>query len=382
MKYYRLTAKLLAPLVIQQSRQSSDSSALPYLPGSTLRGTLAARYLNSGGSPEDEEFRSLFLDNPVCFPNFFPSDENGTAIAQFLPLTAFSCKRNPGFKDKHGVRDMLAAKAAVRIDPKLKNINSCLKCGQAMKAFTGSWNGDCQNPCKFSPSMIYQRHTGIDRDTGTIAPSIFFMTQAIADFQKDFQKKDYYQQHLSGGIFITDKQHEILSSLMVDPLFAGGDRTRGFGEIALSFSETDLPFPAFNIMDWDKKFRKKLNSLVEKESDSGTYFSIKLESHAIFVDSFLRPSYDMELSFPDINPVLKIAKSEIVRGWQSSWGLPKPDDMGLAMGSVYLFRYTGNDLAGLESYLQKIIKNGIGLRREEGFGRISVCEPIHLIEVI
>src|SRR3990172_7086808 len=160
MKYYRLTAKLLAPLVIQQSRQSSDSSALPYLPGSTLRGTLAARYLNSGRSPEDEEFRFLFLNNPVCFPNLFPSDENGTVIAQFLPLTAFSCKRNPGFKDKHGVIDMLGVKAAVRIDPKLKNKNSCLECGQAMKAFTGFWNGNCQNPCKFSPAMIYQRHTG------------------------------------------------------------------------------------------------------------------------------------------------------------------------------------------------------------------------------
>lgn len=42
MKHFRLTARLLAPLAIQQDRQSNTSASLDYLPGSSLRGALAA----------------------------------------------------------------------------------------------------------------------------------------------------------------------------------------------------------------------------------------------------------------------------------------------------------------------------------------------------
>ncbi len=62
--------------------------------------------------------------------------------------------------------------------------------------------------------MLYQRHTGIDRATGAIAPSIFFMTQSIADYHKTETTKEFHQQYLSGGIYVTEKQHETIRPLI------------------------------------------------------------------------------------------------------------------------------------------------------------------------
>ncbi|MCP4351101.1 MAG: CRISPR-associated RAMP protein Csx10 [Desulfobacterales bacterium] len=391
MKSYRIKAELLAPLVIRQNRQSNASQGVSYLPGSTFRGALAAKYLRMKGGPEDEKFRILFLDHPVCFPNLLPTDKHGNTLSQVLPLTSVSCKRNPGFKgdDMHGVSDILAAKVIERKYPGDYDEALCPKCDNDMKSYTGFWNGDCDNPKKFQPTMFYQRHTGIDRDTGTIAPSIFFITQAMADFHKDQKSGDYLQQFLSGNIFLSNDQYEILNDLIDGHLFVGADRTRGMGELHVEIVDAS---PDFDIEGWDRDFegwdrdfKDKLKDIVQDNAlaqklMSGCYFSIKLESDAILTDRFLRPTSEFELPFYNITQVLKVAKSQTIRGWNSAWGLPKPDDLAIVMGSVYLFKYNGNDLDNLKKNLNDLIIKGVGLRREEGFGRISVCDSLHVIK--
>ena len=384
MKYYRISAKLKSPMVIHQSRQSDSSETLSYLPGSTLRGALAAKYLREIGNAEDENFRMMFIEQPVCFPNLLPTDKQD-AGSRILPLTAVSCKRNPGFhaEGNHGVADHLALKLLQRLRYDVES-ESCPICEQDMKGFPGFWNGNIDAPCRFQPTMLIERHTGIDRDTGTIANGIFFLTQAMADY-KDKDK----QQYLCNTIQVDEKQHEVLKTFIEGTLFVGADRTSGKGEIELSYEMTDdssCQIP--DIEEWNRKFKEKLaNILKDAKADDllfkGHYFSIKLESDAILVDEFLRPASDVEISFGNqIESVVKVCQSRVIRGWNSAWGLPKPDDLGLSMGSIFLYKYPGDDLNGLKQYLSELVKSGIGLRREEGFGRISVCEQIHTEEVL
>ncbi len=381
MKYYRITARLLAPLMVQQNRQSNAPQGMPYLPGSSLRGALAAGLLRLGGSPEESDFRFLFLDHPACFPNLLPTDDPVT-LSQVLPHTSISCKRTPGFKGQggHGVSDILTGTAAGRTEQKSARDDFCPSCGDDMSPFPGFWNGNVDTPCAFEPTMLYERHTGIDRNTGTVASSIFFTMQAVADFRKDTASGKYQPQYLSGSTFLSEKQLHILGPLIKGTLFAGSDRTRGLGEFELSIVE--IPSPVFDLAGWDRAFKEKLKSIMKEDLPSGLYFSIKLESHAIVTDRFLRPASGLELSFPDIEPVLKVTKPQTIRGWHSGWGLPKPDDVALSMGSVFLFRYTGDDQDGLKSFLNQLLVTAIGLRREEGFGQFSVCDPLHIMEVI
>lgn len=381
MKYYRIRAKLASPLFVQENRQSNAARGLPYLPGSTLRGAIAAHHLRKGGKADDAAFRELFLDHPACFPNLLPSNLSDQ-VSLPLPMTACSCKRSPGFisPDDHGVGDALAAIVAARLEERpLADPFLCKTCQEDMKPFRGFWNGNTVAPEKFEPMMLYQRHTGIDRHTGTAASSIFYITQGIAESRKGSESTDH-PQFLSGGTFLHENQIEILSGWLTGTIFAGADRTRGMGEMALTLKESVAP--NFDLEDWDKGFRKKLASLTSKELPFGLYFSLGLDSHAILIDQFLRPSSEIMLDHPDIIRETQVIRQHSVRGWQSCHRLPKPEDTALSMGSVCLFRYTGKDLAGLAAYLKRLTIEGIGLRRAEGFGRITVCDPIHVKEVL
>ena len=130
----------------------------------------------------------------------------------------------------------------------------------------------------------------------------------------------------------------------------------------------------FDALRTERSYRKALEVPVIKgmlKEASGREFN------PILVDNFLRPSAQISLPFPGVEPVLRIAKAQTIRGWQSAWGLPKPDDEGLAMGSVYLFRFSGTGVDNpddLKNFLAGVSTGGIGLRREEGFGQVSVVK--------
>ena len=404
MRYYRMSARLLAPLAVQKNRQSDVSAALDYLPGSTLRGALAASYLKIVGGPEDRDFRRLFLEKPAMFPNLHPSGSKGETVARVLPLTAVSCKKNQGFKNSpadagaarvkksqaHGVFDNLAPKTAAAIAPKTEIKTNCPECGAKASPFTGYWDNDVAFPRLFEPTMLYHRHTGIDRDTGSVAHEMFFITQSMADYQKsgyDSSARSVYEpQYLAGKIGLSDDQAEILNRLLQYPVFAGSERTRGRGELEISLTLLESVGEMPDIESWSEAFKKQLElfsdgKIPERELEC-TYFSVDLDSDAILVDRFLRPATDLELPVENATLVLKIAKARTVRGWNSAWRMPKPDDLAVAAGSVFLFRYEGDEPEALFKCLDEIIRDGIGLRREEGFGNVAVCDKLHIISEV
>ena len=414
MKFFRIRAELLSPLVVRKNRMSSSPQGADWLPGSSLRGAMAAKFLRETGTPDHEAFRLLFAVNPVRFPNLLPTDEEGTSPSLVLPLTSVSCKRHPGFKtsaeNAHGVSDSLAAKLAERTFPGTFQRRPCAVCQNDKKPYSGFWNGSPENPAEFKPSMFFQRHTGIDRSTGTIAAKIFFATQAMADYRlKSFREQRnasatrerdrvrleqnensdaerFCKQYLAGEISLTVKQYEALAPLLEGTLFAGAECTRGKGELSVDLVSDSEP-SAPDVETWNDGFKGKLETLVPEDVAperkrsllEGRYFSIGLASDAILVDRFLRPASDIHLDFPHVEYVMKVARHKTVRGWNAAWGLPKHDDSAVAMGSVYLFKHLGKESDALVEYLRDLTAKGIGLRKEEGFGKISICDPFHIV---
>ncbi len=151
------------------------------------------------------------------------------------------------------------------------------------------------------------------------------------------------------------------------------------GELQVTVESLNIEPPDIDI--WNLKFKDIIKYNAGGNLDparlSGLYFSLKLESHAILVDEFLCPTTEIEFTLPCVEPVLKVTGSQLIRGWNDAWGLAKPDDIGIMMGSVYLFRYTGNNRKDLRQYLNNLAVDGIGLRRAEGFGSVLICDPLH-----
>lgn len=381
MSYYHLSARLLSALMVQENRQTNTPRGLPYLPGSSLRGAVAAQYLRTGGRPGDDGFRNIFLEDPVSFPDLLPCKGSEQSVKP-LPTTVLTCKRAPGFirAGGHGFRDSLALHAAAEIQGHPLNAGVvCQNCQHELIPATGFWNGEVADPERFEPVLVYQPHTGIDRHTGAVAASNFYITQGIAGSCKG-SDGELCRQYLAGGLFLDENQHEILSKIFSEPIFAGADRTRGMGEMQISLKKATPP--ELDLESWDNDFRKKLGQLTDKEIPSGLYFSLGFASHAIFVDRFLRPSLEVPLDLPGLTLVTAVIRKHRVRGWQSSWHLPKPEDTAIGRGSVYLFRYTGDELQGLKDLLKNLVICGAGLRRAEGFGRVTVSDPAHVQEVM
>ncbi|WP_028324728.1 RAMP superfamily CRISPR-associated protein [Desulfatirhabdium butyrativorans] len=380
MNLFHLKARLLAPVLIQKNRQSNMAGGLPYIPGSTLRGAVAMSVLRKGVSPDSEGFQDIFIKRPVAFPDLVPAQPNGTGFV--LPLTAISCKRHPGFRTEghHGVGDGLAALAAAALDnqPKPQGF-VCPICDQDTKPFSGFWNGQWETPSQTDIVMCYHRHTGIDRQTNTVAQSIFYVTQAMAENRKN-AAGDLEDTWLTGTLWLDDAQQECLTKWLAQPIFIGADKTRGMGEVhvhVVPARESEI-----DIDHWNRMFQKKVGSNAKQPPPDGIYFSIDMISHAILMDAFLRPTVEWTPDFPEIEPVTRIIRRQAVHGWHAAWNMPKSQDIAVSRGSVYLFRYTGADPAGLTTYLKALARSGVGLRKPEGFGRIDICHPLHIKEWI
>ena len=362
------------------------SLTMDHLPGSTLRGAIAAQYLRQGGAVSDADFQRCFIHDPICFPNLLPSDAPDI-IPSVLPLTSYSCKRKSGFKAQggHGVFDTLIPTSYSRMLNKPvtdTGVWTCAVCSQDKKPFTGYWNNDIRNPEKYRVSICYKRHTGIDRLTGTVANSIFYTTQAISD--RRITEVDLVDQYLAGGAYLSDDQLVALKRILSDGhLYAGADKTRGYGMLTLEMKEAEEP--KVDINQWNSAFHARYKSLFKEDAPAGIYFSVKMESAAILVDHLLRPDSSIKFPDPDVEPILQVTKAQNIRGWNTVWGLPKPDDGAISLGSVYLFRCKKDgpeNIVNINEYLSNLVVSGIGLRREEGFGRISICDCIHVEEVI
>jgi CRISPR-associated protein Csx10 len=65
-------------------------------------------------------------------------------------------------------------------------------------------------------------------------------------------------------------------------------------------------------------------------------------------------------------PVKSFRQIRLVGGFNHKWGLPLPQRWALAMGSVFVFPLS------CKPTLEKLVEDGIGERKAEGFGRLAV----------
>ncbi len=194
---------------------------------------------------------------------------------------------------------------------------------------------------------------------------------------------------LTGWIETTDDNARRFQELLEEEencIDVGHARTRGYGRVRLEWGE---PFAAagesptrWNQWSEDLKvFLKSEPFRLEGPQVEGFYFSLGLPSGAIVVDELLRYSLDPRQALsgnrPEIECLLTVARHERVRGWNAAHGLPRQDEWAIARGSVFVYRFTGEDKTGLFDWLNTLEREGLGLRQGEGFGQVEVSAQFH-----
>jgi len=398
----QLIATTQTPLMLGKSHEVSNLNAsLDYITGTSLRGACAAKFLQHGYAIDEQgenqdAFYQLFCSEDVRFENLYPVyvyQSKGQLPdyypSQPIPLSVRTCKGFGGFfdpdeDDQHGVTDTLCG---------LHKGQECPRCKSALDNFDGTFyyrDGGWYNLRKVNAQSLTTMHNeiedckqrseegilftfeGIDRRE-VFMGDIYFMGENALELLTAFRK----YMHIEG----TEQQMEIS---------VGKRRTGGRGKVIVQLSTfEDETFPNLSIIeqDFQQRFENHKAVMAEKCKAGGVSFTITLFSDAIVTDRWLRYQTALteevlvtELQLEELSDKFKLKSLfcayRDVSGWNDAHKLPKADEVAILKGSSFLYRFT-DDEQTLYQKLLKLEQQGIGFRRNEGFGRVIVNHPFH-----
>jgi CRISPR-associated protein Csx10 len=411
MQRIELEIKALSALAIaRQKAGGSIGEAVDYIPGTVIRGAVAAQILDlSNGRSADltengGDFQALFLsENPAIFQNAYPALViNGKIISKdrfeengVLPATGLSSKNKPGFKPKNnGVFDTLIDRFCAEgygypYDP------NCPEDGGRVDPAGISFY--CKFNIKYHSISANKRlltRVGINRRRATSEEEILYSREVLNESQEKKQNPVYYR----GAILVEEDLAESLRDFLQQRhqnFRLGGSTSRGLGKVEIN---TKKPVDAkTDVSDRIAEFNKKLEGRWHKWGVFGnpikelpahrTYFTLDLQSDAILTENWRRTTVISEKMLHQFAGVkdkdeslhLEAAYSsyEYLSGWNAAWGLMKDVELTTKKGSVYLFSTTQ-----AEPWIERLgalEMRGLGDRTSEGFGQIQICNQFHLV---
>lgn len=372
---YKYTLNFVEPAVLQGKVNKNEVELRKSLQGSSIRGAIIQYSLDNGFESEIEKLLKIKISE---VRKFVRKDKN--EIKEELKLAS-------EFKTKYPIE----ANDYKKID----------KAISVMKEY--KVNEENENGIKLErDSLALLNATGtelsikIDEKTRTTEESLLFSTEYtdltnVADKEEVFFKGNV---EIPKGLFEIGKKYE---------LKIGKYKTKGFGKVEIKFEKFSeekgkniserIEKLNSQIKEDFKRFDKENNKKVEEEREN-VYSKdelLKEEKQKLITFDFLS---DMILPFNEVSNVGKqilelfdenfgekltlnnrrtFVNVEKLRGYNIINNSRKMDEIVITQGSVISYCVDNENLEGILGYLEKIEKNGIGLRRNEGFGRVRIC---------
>jgi len=318
----------------------NSSVSLPFIPGSLLRGALVAQYLRDHPDADiaaDPKLRALFLNGKTRYLNAYPLDARGRAT---LPTPA-AWHHNKG--EETPVYDL-----SVEPEPTVDD-------WQAEAVNEPFCQLDGNEVTFYRPLRQMNVHTQRDRVMGraTEDSGAVFRYEALAAGQS------------FGGVVLCEDEEaaKTLESLLKAALFLGGSHNAGYGRVEIGLLKRadkwqEVPLtPA--VVPANSKLTITLLSDALLRDANGQYIPF-LTAEWLEARLGVTLRLDRERTF---------AKATIVGGFNRKWGLPLPQTPAARTGSVYTFK-TESPIPAEK--LTSLIVEGIGERRVEGFGRLTI----------
>ena len=429
MKHLYLSLVATSPITIRADQAEGGSATAKHIPGTTLRGGLAAAH-QMLYPKRDDEFIRLFLDEQISFPHLYPAHFKCSDVSldtenlpvKPLPKTAQTCKRFPGFcpldgeeaEERHGIRDSLLDWALFSLlDSEQQSIPAVLApleqhtkctvraCQKAIDHTEGFYRCARHKPqqrMKAGGTTRLQTRTGINRKWGVVEEGILYNREVFDDGMKFWGELLFPDEDTlpEAERRITHFKNFLQEAILQDKekpgiVRIGTGRTRGLGCIALAENGLCVkgrePMPTFQerLEKFDTTLRSAAKEMDVKKLDA-FYFAITLTSPAILRDPFLRYQKTLDVATlgellkpfrATFKPIYQAVGIQRLTGWNELWGTPRANDYALEMGSTFLFSSDKRDTELFER-LYDLEETGIGLRRAEGFGRICISDPFHL----
>jgi len=353
---YPITITLETPAAFSDApAMGNETGTLEYIPGSALRGMLANLYL--AGKKEDAAFRRLFVEECIQFSNLHPEQ------SWRLPLSAYSCKRQPGF-----LKDPSFTGPSHRVVDRLwedflpEPPQHCADCQQPLTQLERTFYTGLDSALEsVSPILTSRMSTAVVGSSGSARQGSLHSQQELAA-----------QQTFSGYLVCSQADLVALQDALGSQEFQGYLGRKRSGLVKVSLQQEGK--------NWDEPF------VVSSPKYPGKAFAaLTCTSDLILVDELLRPVSSLStenlaaLCSPPagVQIVKAFAASRTVAGWLGIGKIFKENDLAITAGSTFLLQFGENDRQVMLEWMQKLAVQGLGLRRSEGFGQVNFSEPLH-----
>lgn len=366
---YKYTLNFVEPAVLQGKVNKNEVELRKSLQGSSIRGAIIQYGFDNEFESEIEKLLKIKISE---VRKFVRKDKN--EIKEEFKLAS-------GFKTKYPIE----ANEYKKID----------KAVSVMKEY--KVNEKDENGIKLErDSLALLNATGtelsikIDEKTRTTEESLLFSTE-YTDLTNVANKEEVFfkgNMEIPKGLFEIGKKYE---------LKIGKYKTKGFGKVEIKFekfSEEKGKNISERIEKLNENIKKDFKEFDKRNDKEKVYFGdelLKEEKQKLITFDFLS---DMILPFNEVSNVGKqilelfdenfgekltlnnrrtFVNVEKLRGYNIINNSRKMDEIVITQGSVISYCVDNENLEGILGYLEKIEENGIGLRRNEGFGRVRIC---------
>lgn len=391
----KLLLRLDEPLLIaRRSEAGNQFETLDAIPGGVLRGALAWRVaqrfksnMEAGGTAY-QNFARLFFGDLVRFSSLTPvavREKNLSTGYRTIaaPRDLFTCELHPGHikpssDQGHGVWSLLYDNQRECPVCATEDAASGRQAASTKLEALGGFISLVKNAprSKHKPKQTVEMHIRIDRRSGRVNTGDLYGYVALEPGQ-----------YFVGEITCTDENvWKVLQTMAglqpgeVNELKLGKATQRGYGKVSAVFRPSEKSL-------WH------LQSLTQRLTSTESVTMLLL-SDAIVPDPWgrfwrgfdpawlkhelrLPPKAEVSIDKNEEGEALAFSAVRTVDAFNAKLGLPRTRDIAIVAGSSVRLTFTGIALSDLLKVLEEAEAQGIGLRRDEGFGRVAFNHPVY-----
>lgn len=340
-KYYKYRIKNLQPIRIadDDTSQMGQTSTLHYIPGSAVRGQMISRLASA---KELDDYRNLLFSDRIRFLNAYPATEDHVLIPS--PMGFYEDKRIAEKKEICSIFQMEDTEGRKRA--------ALGRYCYLEDGWIHFYSVNTGSDLKIMLNPRGSEKTNVFREEYISAGQIF---EGYVILEESSTK--------NSSVYLEQKIGDFLSEGTI--LYLGSGRSGGMGKcqvMSAGFTE-EFPYTS-DFYNAEGSCYMMLLSPMTMRGDNGEYVGIHEK--------------EMGRKFGVEELVVEKAATSIrqIRGYNRTWGTGLPSVPMYEAGSVFLLHFKGTLTA---EQMKAVCEEGIGIRRNEGFGRILFLKEYEAI---
>lgn len=377
---FELTITALSPLAFSERKPGEQyRESLPFVPGAALFGALGAVCYSA------ERFAALRCRNAYPLRD---ADKERPFLPRPLPLTAM----RPKGKDESPPRDTLVERVcweqqrprALIYAPTAPDGRPWEGAGRQFYTLDGA------NFAEHSPPQRVLTRVAINRRTGTAEDQRLYSPLVLSEVVRD-KDTDQLQPTLFRGTVVLPDGDDAARRALEQITHVGGRLSSGLGRVRIEARQRQAEDAAAlqaRVAGLTERFQQQAQLYRELAGEDWrippeTIFTVNLLADAFLVEHGWLPTYTLspamleELTGIKADPLRAFTGTLVQGGWNTLWQRPKITLPGVTMGSLFVFQARQTLTPANYAALARLQIDGIGERRQEGYGQVRICDEFH-----